>query len=579
MKLAAALLACGFDVLHATPSEYWARASPAVRRARERMEREQDSNRRGLRLRSQHSAPIPFDLDCGAENNETQAGTMWYTAGPSTRSCSRASRNLTYVYKDAKTGKAVVRTAIKGDLIRMHCDNWECPIPQVKNCYVDRNACLEDEWCMVETHEKWGQWAMGQNGHTPDFDHCGEEYEQLILEADATFTEDLNESRNAMCNSTQVGATAGYMLVDDLSTTNGYLTWMPSRGKCVKYRQEGESCVPTQSSTGAFQSEFIRRAATGSGSLKGGGSMDRPLACAPGLVCTGPDYDVLPSTCVKERPADLCYAGPWWISTACPRTAMAKDFQQNGSAVAGGMNRSWALKSLRSFLLLYPGEVLAPWDCEFWTDEHVQNAMSTGYSIAEALWPRHVVGPYPSWEEVSNEFFVVQIGNDRSYNLLKNMTAEICQIKDEDKQDVVDALASTALGAWSSMPNLIWSLIHFMMHNQRAPMPQKAVDASQALATHLSENFWCNDCRGFFTIGVLSVYGLPPDVPNGEAHARYWNLGHNVASEHVATTRGGHPWIVGLGAKIGNPFYMPYETAAKMWRAASADSQAYYHYY
>jgi len=258
---------------------------------------------------------------------------------------------------------------------------------------------------------------------------------------------------------------------------------------------------------------------------------------------------------------------------------MAKDFQQNGSAVAGGMNRSWALKSLRSFLLLYPGEVLGPWDCEFWTDKHVQNAMSMGYSIAEALWPRHVVGPYPSWEEVSNEFFVVQIGNHRSYNLLKNMTAEICQIKDEDKQDVVDALASTALGAWSSMPNLIWSLIHFMMHNQRAPMPQKAVDASQALATHLSENFWCNDCRGFFTIGVLSVYGLPPDVPNGEAHARYWNLGHNVASEHVATTRGGHPWIVGLGAKIGNPFYMPYETAAKMWRVASADSQAYYHYY
>merc|ERR1712170_302896 len=94
------------------------------------------------------------------------------------------------------------------------------------------------------------------------------------------------------------------------------------------------------------------------------------------------------------------------------------------------------------------------------------------------------------------------------------------------------------------MPNLIWSLIHFMMRNQRAPMPQKAVDASQALATHLSENFWCNDCRGFFTIGVLSAYGLPPDAPNGEAHARYWNLGHNVASEHVATTRGGHPWIV-----------------------------------
>jgi len=81
-------------------------------------------------------------------------------------------------------------------------------------------------------------------------------------------------------------------------------------------------------------------------------------------------------------------------------------------------------------------------------------------------------------------------------------------------------------------------------------------------ATHLSENF--------FTIGVLSTYGMPPDVADGEAHARYWNLGHNVASEHVATTRGGHPWIVsfdeGQAQGVGNPYYMPYETSVKMWR-------------
>merc|ERR1711976_57763 len=90
-----------------------------------------------------------------------------------------------------------------------------------------------------------------------------------------------------------------------------------------------------------------------------------------------------------------------------------------------------------------------------------------------------------------------------------------------------------------------------------------------------SENFWCNDCRGFFTIGVLSVYGLPPSVTDGEAHARYCNFGHNVASEHVATTRGGHPWINTL-AKVQekglyNPFFVPYETSVAMWRVANGD--------
>ena len=32
----------------------------------------------------------------------------------------------------------------------------------------------------------------------------------------------------------------------------------------------------------------------------------RPLLCAPGLVCTG-DTPPVPHTCVKARPANVCY--------------------------------------------------------------------------------------------------------------------------------------------------------------------------------------------------------------------------------------------------------------------------------
>merc|ERR1712113_1273549 len=123
-----------------------------------------------------------------------------------------------YVYVD-KDDVPHVYTARKGELIKMTCDNWECPIPRVPNCYVERDACdPETEWCMVETHEKWGQWAMGQYGNSPDFDvegHCGTYYDDIInrsarnLSLDPATIDKLRESRNAMCNSTTLGVTAG----------------------------------------------------------------------------------------------------------------------------------------------------------------------------------------------------------------------------------------------------------------------------------------------------------------------------------------------------------------------------------
>ena len=37
-----------------------------------------------------------------------------------------------------------------------------------------------------------------------------------------------------------------------------------------------------------------------------GSVMNRPLLCAPDLVCTG-DVEPTPYTCVKRRPANTCY--------------------------------------------------------------------------------------------------------------------------------------------------------------------------------------------------------------------------------------------------------------------------------
>ena len=131
-------------------------------------------------------------------------------------------------------------------------------------------------------------------------------------------------------------------------------------------------------------------------------------------------------------------------------------------------------------------------------------------------------------------------------------------------------------------------------------MSAEAVEASRATAVHLSRHFYCMECRSFFTEGILKPYGLPPTSTDRDAHAKCqlfverdchpflsperthsslaasldstdWNFGHNVASEHVATTIGGMPWIhppiggTGPTAELKNAFFMPYDVAKEQW--------------
>ncbi|CAE7453536.1 Khsrp, partial [Symbiodinium sp. CCMP2456] len=535
----------------ASPSDYWALASPSVRKARalQGLEAGKALALGGRVLTAENGTESLAPVWCGQEKYNGAAGKMWYT-NPFTTACSRASTDLVYVDGNR------VRVARRGDLIKMHCDNWECPIPPVVDCYFDRNACAADEWCMVTTHEKWGSWAMGIGGHTPNFGLCGESYyaeiEAIASQGDVenVTLEALKLTRDKICGSSTVGVANGVQL----QNYSKHRVWKTSRGRCVKYRLEGQSCIPTLSS-GRFRSAFVRRAQSQSGtSYPNGGTLERPLACAPGLVCTGPSFDVLPSTCVRERPPDVCYAGPWWDSSRCPRTSMQTP----------GMSTYWALESLQTAFLIFPGEVASAMTCKYWTGPMgplTAEVRKVTHNTFKALWPAHLAGECPTLDELYASMWR-QTGID-----LVALTPEECAAGEVSDGRIAEALA--LVGSWTHRPNLLWSLIHFAMHNQPSPMSRNAVAASIALASHLSENFWCNDCRGFFTVGLLSEVGLPPQSTDGEEHARYWNHGHNIASEHVASTRGGHPWISTLeeaqDADVMNPFYVPYETSVKMW--------------
>ena len=76
--------------------------------------------------------------------------------------------------------------------------------------------------------------------------------------------------------------------------------WPGTRGRCVKYRQEQQSCVPKASN--------VLNAAPAEPKQLGGKDYERALLCSEprNLVCTGADFHVRPSTCVKARPKDIC---------------------------------------------------------------------------------------------------------------------------------------------------------------------------------------------------------------------------------------------------------------------------------
>lgn len=471
-----------------------------------------------------------------------------YFAGPGR--CSIASANMVYLAHDG-----TIKHARKGEIIEMNCDDVYCPIPVIADCYMSPDICSKNEWCWVRQHEKWGAWAMGPLpngtfGHTPAMEYCKEfipAYEEALKiaqqENDLPKIIQLNRSLEILCpSSSQTFSNA----------------WRPIRGQCVPFRQEQQSCFQQQDLSPAFTGSLAPRYMLDNK----GAPMERPLACAPDLTCTAPNFNVLPSTCVQKRPRDICYYGPWWDSSDCPRQKMM---------MRPGLNYNLTVDAMISAAMLYPGEIASMGSCTYWDrtttlGKSVLRVREQVYKIAVDLWPYQLLKPPPSLEELSEMlpdpfWYLVHV---------KNMSPEEasrrCPIYADDKKSKVSQLLAEA-SILSAQPNKVWSLVHFFTFNLiDLQITQEKGLASQALATLLAQNFWCNDCRSFFEVGVIEQFGLPP-LGTGMDIAKWWHHAHNTASEHVATTRAGHPWIHQLDAlpSYQNPFYMTWEDAYHMW--------------
>jgi hypothetical protein len=118
--------------------------------------------------------------------------------------------------------------------------------------------------------------------------------------------------------------------------------WLSVRGRCEKYRGEEESCN-AHLAEGAFGPRYV----TGTDGRPPRGA----LVCAPGLACTG-EFGPLPHTCVKARPPNACFQGPWWDSSSWCKVGGA-----DGNGFTGGLPRDELERIAPALMLQLPTEV------------------------------------------------------------------------------------------------------------------------------------------------------------------------------------------------------------------------------
>ena len=443
--------------------------------------------------------------------------------GFSARGQSIAGDNFLYlpIGNDPKTGP--LKQAMQGQLINLTCASVVCPSPAVPSCFFDSSMCSSSEWCMLDTEIMWGPWAMGNNGQTPGANGRGGFQCETAIEAGMVWWYDTVCSQNV-----------------------SWGPWDSMRGRCVPYRNEHESCQEEiQINHAMFGPEYAVR--------PNGKPFSRPLRCRPDLVCTG-DVEPLPHTCVKKRPPNVCYSGPWWNSTWC----------KVGGGAGGEYETGLPLEALKdaatSLLLQLPQEHMVATEASFWYSVEGNRSREIIQNIVETLWPE-VYRPQTT--------FPIPVPDPRStgppYTAAWNETA-------------------AHVGSLLAQTPRVWSTIHSLITNTKELMDPPQIQASQALALFLAQSFICPDCRGFWRIDVLDVIGLPPSSNDREDHIKWWWKAHNMVSEHTAATRGGHPWVypsltdaqfvefVGKPAnntkllRCQNPFFLPYADAVDMWK-------------
>uniref|UniRef100_A0A383W1N7 Sulfhydryl oxidase n=1 Tax=Tetradesmus obliquus TaxID=3088 RepID=A0A383W1N7_TETOB len=483
----------------------------------------------------------------------------------------------------------------------MRCDSVVCPNPPVPDCYMNEGICAEDEWCQLEDQVRFGPWAMA-GGETPNvspgdcaffkqqgynwiFDqvcrnssHWGpwqavrgrcSKYRREQQSCNAYFAAIVpslppsrlkQHSRTASSSSSSSTADMeanGGVKHSGVGSDLANVRWRSLLSPLEAFHAPGSSSISHTNSGHSTEavlgsSGFNQLLPHYAVSEEDGRPPMRPMLCGPGLVCTG-DVQPMPNTCVKVRPPNTCYQGPWWDSTSWCKVGSNANNQ-----FYAGLPLEELEEVAKALLLQLPVEHFTnPLSVKFWHSPAADVARGKIQGILAALWPQ-------SYRAATR--FPLDIPDPRHAGSVHST-----------------GWNHTAAKAASlyHQSNKVWSTIQTLVHNMKDPMPPTQVAASRALAVWLRQHFMCCNCRGMWANYVLNHLGLPPKSSSRYDHTRWWWRAHNMVSEHAASSRGGHPWVwpsqtdeefstqhAQYGGKLRcqNPWFLPYEFAELMWK-------------
>eukprot|EP00879_Flechtneria_rotunda_P016272 GHRR01017025.1.p1 GENE.GHRR01017025.1~~GHRR01017025.1.p1 ORF type:complete len:343 (+),score=87.96 GHRR01017025.1:947-1975(+) len=295
------------------------------------------------------------------------------------------------------------------------------------------DICSEDEWCQLEDQVRFGPWAMA-GGETPMFslEDCKEVkeqgfhwiYEQVCRNEThwgpweavrgrcSTFRQE-QQSCNAYFAAANPDSSA-FRLGDAVETAQP-----KQRVKSINSAAEWQSNINTRHKRSLLApvNSYHTIAAVGqsganqaASSQAGGGAVQaaadepapgfqsqlwphyvvdddgrppvRPQLCAPGLACTG-DLEPTPNTCVKVRPPNVCYQGPWWDSSS-----WCKVGGKANNAIYGGLPLHQLKLAAQALLIQLPVEhFVGPTNPKFWHSQSADVARGKIQGILRALWP------------------------------------------------------------------------------------------------------------------------------------------------------------------------------------------------
>eukprot|EP00122_Pirum_gemmata_P007884 Pgem_evm1s7250 len=339
-----------------------------------------------------------------------------------------------------------------------------------------------------------------------------------------------------------------------------------TRGRCVEYKKEGESCKHDWQDV---EDDLVVH-----------GWMAAPSACGKGLACTKDKLYALKNTCVRVKdPKDPC------LSTM-PRCAGREPPQLNAEGndflweewendhkclnpyCATSEDPGYSKEDLEYCASIYINANNGPNSGQLWVGE--------GTEGHDAMHTEAVGNAHPGKD---NQYDVIRVALDNSNPKLHSKVNQflepiwpfpVCKNENDDTTKCTQfPLKAKENVKKVSTYQCTWGMFHTLANNGNRMLTTEQTKAFLTMIKFTGRNMFCTICRSNL-LHMIEELGLPEGITRDVYSKWFWQA-HNNANEHSYATHSiadklaprNSDWA---NPNYENPFWLEYEHVPKMWK-------------